>query len=261
MIFKKGDKVAFLNEAIQGIVVDYINDSHVLVNCKGLEIDVHASELIRITHIAKVDGKHQFPIEKEDRKIDEMPNLEKKSSDYQKLKIGDQVNFTSDTLSGTVIGINSADEYEVEIEDGFSIPANRLEIELVIIKDIELDEKGLRSKIKSDKSISKRPKSTPHSAPAEYREHHEFDLHIEDLTDNWRGMSNFEILTIQMSYFRNRLQEAFSNNEKFLVVIHGVGKGVLRKEIHNYLSQYPNLQFCDADAKLYGMGATEIRIY
>ena len=62
MVFAKGDKVSFLNEALKGVVIDYINDTHVLVEVNGLEMDVSASELIRITFIPKVEGKHLFPI-------------------------------------------------------------------------------------------------------------------------------------------------------------------------------------------------------
>ena len=64
MVFQKGDKVSFLNEALNGVVVDYINDSRVLVDCQGIEMDVSAQELIRITFIPKVEGKHIFPIKK-----------------------------------------------------------------------------------------------------------------------------------------------------------------------------------------------------
>ena len=150
MIFKKGDKVSFLNEPLKGIVVDYIDDSHVLVDCQGIEMDVSAQELIRITYIPKVEGKHVFPVKKEDRKIDELPDLEKKADDYSKLSVGDLVSFMSDSTKGKIVSILSDSEYEVEIEDGFTIPANRLEIEKIWVKDFEVDEKGLKSQIKKD---------------------------------------------------------------------------------------------------------------
>jgi len=260
MIFKKGDKVAFLNEPLKGVVVDYINDSHVLVDCQGIEMDVSAQELIRITYIPKVEGKHMFPVKKEDRKIDELPDLVKNANDYEKLSVGDQVSFMSDSTRGVIVDIISENEYEVEIEDGFTIPANRLEIEKIWVKDFEVDEKGLKNQIKKDlnKEIKRESKSNRESE--KFFSHHEIDLHIENLSDSWSGLSNFEIVTIQLSYFRKRLYRAFENNEEFLVVIHGVGKGVLKQEIDKYLSQFPNITVGPADVKLYGMGATEIRI-
>ena len=260
MIFKKGDKVAFLNEPLKGIVVDYIDDSHVLVDCQGIEMDVSAQELIRITYIPKVEGKHVFPVKKEDRKIDELPDLEKKADDYSKLSVGDLVSFMSDSTKGKIVSILSDSEYEVEIEDGFTIPANRLEIEKIWVKDFEVDEKGLKSQIKKDLNKETKQESKSNQEAQKFFSHHEIALHIENLTDSWRALSNFEIVTLQLSYFRKRLYQALENNEEFLVVIHGVGKGVLKEEIYKYLSQFPNITVGTADAKLYGMGASEIRI-
>ena len=70
---------------------------------------------------------------------------------------------------------------------------------------------------------------------------------------------SFEIVSIQLSSFRKRFNQALINNESFLVVIHGVGKGVLREEIYNYLRQFPGVEVGPADSKIYGMGASEIR--
>ena len=129
MVFNKGDKVAFLNEPLKGVVIDCISTSQVLVECKGIEMAVSVNEIIRITHIPKVDGKHIFPVKKADRSIDESPNLVRNASDYNKLKVGDFVNFMSDNSKGKVVAILSDNNYEIEIEAGFTIPANRLEIE------------------------------------------------------------------------------------------------------------------------------------
>ncbi len=71
MVFKKGDKVAFLNEPLKGVVIDCISSSQVLVECKDIEIAVSVNEIIRITHIPKVEGKHIFPVKKADRSINE----------------------------------------------------------------------------------------------------------------------------------------------------------------------------------------------
>ncbi len=61
------------------------------------------------------------------------------------------------------------------------------------------------------------------------------DLHIEKLTDNWKGLSNFEILTIQLSNFEKYYQLAIAHHQPNLIVIHGVGTGKLRNEIHEIL--------------------------
>ena len=104
------------------------------------------SEIIRITHIPKVEGKHFFPVKKVDRTIDESPNLDRNTSDYNKLKVGDLVNFMGDNSQGKVVAILPENNYEIEIEAGFTIPVNRLEIEKIWEQDIELDDKQLMSK-------------------------------------------------------------------------------------------------------------------
>ena len=96
MLYKKGDKIAFINEPLKGVVVDCISASELLVECKGIEMSVSVSEIIRITHIPKVEGKHIFPVKKADRSIDDTPNLDRNAADYCKLKVGDLVNFMGD---------------------------------------------------------------------------------------------------------------------------------------------------------------------
>src|SRR5688572_2245668 len=72
------------------------------------------------------------------------------------------------------------------------------------------------------------------------REHMEearsvIDLHIEKLTDNWQRMSNFEILTLQLKTFEKYYQLAIVHHQPSLIVIHGVGEGRLRDEVHELL--------------------------
>ncbi|GIR12435.1 MAG: hypothetical protein CM15mP23_10100 [Cryomorphaceae bacterium] len=48
---------------------------------------VSVSEIIRITHIPKVEGKHIFPVKKTDRSIDGFPNLYRNASDYKNSRL------------------------------------------------------------------------------------------------------------------------------------------------------------------------------
>ena len=259
MLYKKGDKIAFINEPFKGVVVDCISDSQVLVNCKGIEMSVSVSEIIRITHIPKVEGKHIFPVKKVDRTIDESPNLDRNTSDYNKLKVGDLVNFFGDNSQGKVVAILPENNYEIEIEAGFTIPVNRLEIEKIWEQDIELDYKQLMYQKMIDQNNNSNRVSKSHQDLSKLFHDHEIDLHIENLVESWNGLSNFDILSIQLSSFRKRFNQALVNNEPFLIVIHGVGKGVLRNEIFNHLRQFPDIKVSPADTNIYGMGASEIR--
>lgn len=87
----------------------------------------------------------------------------------------------------------------------------------------------------------------------------EIDLHIEQLVSDVRGLSNFEMLTIQLEAFGDALEEAIRNHQQSLIVIHGVGKGRLKEEIHAILRTIAEVEFFQHDWNpRYGYGATEI---
>lgn len=85
------------------------------------------------------------------------------------------------------------------------------------------------------------------------------DLHIEKLTDNWEGLSNFEILTIQLRNFEKYYQLAVAHRQPNLIVIHGIGTGKLRNEIHEILKTKKEVRtFANQYHHDFGFGATEI---
>lgn len=85
------------------------------------------------------------------------------------------------------------------------------------------------------------------------------DLHIEKLTDSWKHLSNFEILTMQLRAFEKYYDLAVSHHQKELIIIHGVGEGKLREEIHDILKLKREVKFfVNQYHHLYGYGATEI---
>lgn len=85
------------------------------------------------------------------------------------------------------------------------------------------------------------------------------DLHIEKLTDNWKGLSNFEILTIQLRYFEKYYQLALAHRQPNLIVIHGIGTGKLRNELHEILKTKKEVRtFANQYHPDFGFGATEI---
>lgn len=88
---------------------------------------------------------------------------------------------------------------------------------------------------------------------------YEIDLHIEKLVGNKGGLSNHDMLVIQLEAFEKALDIAISLQQQSMVVIHGVGKGRLKEEIHTILrsSMHVSHFLCDWNPR-YGMGATEI---
>ncbi|MEO8711499.1 MAG: Smr/MutS family protein [Parafilimonas sp.] len=85
------------------------------------------------------------------------------------------------------------------------------------------------------------------------------DLHIEKLSNDWKHLSNFEILTIQLKEFEKWYELAVAHYLPNLTVIHGVGIGKLRDEIHDILKTKKEVKtFVNQYHPRYGYGATEI---
>jgi DNA-nicking Smr family endonuclease len=89
----------------------------------------------------------------------------------------------------------------------------------------------------------------------------EIDLHIEELIDSHAGLTNSQILAIQLDKFESELSSSITNGIKKLIVIHGVGNGKLKQEITSILKSHNGISFHDASYKHYGFGATEVLIH
>lgn len=89
----------------------------------------------------------------------------------------------------------------------------------------------------------------------------EVDLHIGELLDDMRGMSNSEILNYQLNKFREVMEKYKGKREQKIVFIHGKGDGVLRKAVLDELKRkYPGCRYQDASFQEYGFGATMVTI-
>ena len=89
----------------------------------------------------------------------------------------------------------------------------------------------------------------------------EVDLHINELLDNPAGLSNKEIMDIQLDKVKNEMHSAIQSQAKRIVFIHGVGQGVLKQEVARLLkSKFPKYRFQDASFKEYGYGATMVML-
>lgn len=85
------------------------------------------------------------------------------------------------------------------------------------------------------------------------------DLHIEKLSNNWEHLSNIEIIGIQLSEFEKWYDLAVAHHQPSLIVIHGVGEGRLRDEIHDILKTKREVKnFINQYDPRFGYGATEI---
>jgi len=85
------------------------------------------------------------------------------------------------------------------------------------------------------------------------------DLHIEKLTDDWKHLSNFEILSLQLKTFEKYYHLALVHHLPSMIVIHGVGEGILRNEVHDILRLKKEVRtFVNQYDPRFGYGATEI---
>lgn len=87
------------------------------------------------------------------------------------------------------------------------------------------------------------------------------DLHIAELIDDLRGLSNSDMLNKQIDEFRKVMDENLKNHGKKIIFIHGKGEGVLRQAILKELKyRYKEHKYQDASFREYGYGATQITI-
>lgn len=178
-------------------------------------------------------------------------------------KIGDSVLVLDEDLSGVIKKI-SGDSITIETEDGFSLDFNTSEL----VKN--KSEKTLKSELFSHDNISavisekeepKRRKTEKVRVKDRYEPTMEIDLHINQLVKSSRGMSNHDMLTLQLETARRQLDFAINKRIQKIVFIHGKGEGVLKMELDYLFGRYNNIKFYDANYQKYGLGATEVYIY
>ena len=104
--------------------------------------------------------------------------------------------------------------------------------------------------------------ATPTPAAPVLAPPHEFDLHLEALRpDHKEELSNSAILRLQLDAFEDALSRALATNMHEIIFIHGMGNGVLRKELHRQLSRNKDIKFFeDARKEKFGFGATLVRL-
>ncbi|WP_025740181.1 hypothetical protein [Aquimarina pacifica] len=177
-----------------------------------------------------------------------------------KISIGDTVEVLDDPISGRVVAI-TASEVTIATEDGFDMTFDIREVVKVaqgemIIPSYEEVAKNLQEK-EVFKKKPKRPVQKPkeRSAPPM-----EVDLHVNKLVKSTKGMTNHDMVMLQLDTAKRQLDFAISKRIPKVVFIHGVGQGVLKEELKYLFGRYDNVRISEADYKKYGLGAMEIYI-
>ena len=81
------------------------------------------------------------------------------------------------------------------------------------------------------------------------------DLHIENLSNDFLAMTNFEIVQVQIKKCEDALINAINSNAQKLIIVHGIGEGVLKKEVHDLLSRFQLRYFVTVNG-----GSTEVML-
>lgn len=175
-------------------------------------------------------------------------------------EIGDKVSVLDDAIDGVVIKVNH-NEVTITTDDDFVMKF--MAEELVKIN------KGSLTNLFSSKSVSQVLSEKVEPAKRSFTKEKkskredfvlEVDLHIEKLVPSVKGLSNYDILNIQMDTAKGQLDFAIRNRMQKLVFIHGVGEGVLKSELEFMLGRYEQVSFQEASFQKYGFGATEVYI-
>ncbi|MCF6351134.1 MAG: Smr/MutS family protein [Flavobacteriaceae bacterium] len=167
-------------------------------------------------------------------------------------KIGDKVSVIDDTIIGEIIEIIHT-LITIKDENGFQYKYQYKEL----VKIFNFKESFIvnyKSFLKEEKSFETVKKSIKKQSVLEV------DLHIHQITESVKNWSNYEMLSKQLDYARQKLDFAIKNNIRNIVFIHGIGQGVLKRELYQLLKKY-KVEINDANYQKYGKGATEVYIY
>lgn len=186
------------------------------------------------------------------------------------MQVGNQIKVLNEAAEGKVVKIEGKTIY-VEI-DGFDFPYKAQD--LIVVED---DLESIRKKYLHHSPKHKSVKSADFKPQKELTEKEkieelgrvrgkrntkgilEFDLHIHDLLAKSSHMTPGEMLNYQLEYAVHCLEETIKKREPSLVFIHGVGKGVLKAELHKIIRAY-RFSYHDGFMQEYGVGATRVEL-
>jgi dsDNA-specific endonuclease/ATPase MutS2 len=171
------------------------------------------------------------------------------------IKVGDFVSVIDDVYQGVVVKIANG-LFSIDV-DGFVYDYNRTDLVKI---EKHLDNISVVTP-KDFNMQSNKNKKSKNSSKTSSQSKNIIDLHIHHLTSSERGMTKHDKLLLQLSTAKTKIDDAINNKNSKLIIIHGVGKGVLKNELIKLFNSYSNIEYYDASFQDYGQGATEIKIY
>ena len=176
--------------------------------------------------------------------------------------IGDEIVFINENLRGQVIGIKgdilvvNCLKLDLEVHKSEVIKINK-EVDNFYSKLMVVDGSFVFSQ---DNELNENEKKDlPIELKINISKNFELDLHIEKIIEKLDYIHPKEILQLQLNAFYRGIFEAKNLGIDYLVVIHGIGKGVLKRKIIEFLKENEAI-FFEADYNKYKGGAIEIKI-
>ncbi|WP_343485806.1 Smr/MutS family protein [Allomuricauda sp. d1] len=173
-------------------------------------------------------------------------------------KVGDKVAVLDDVIEGIVESIKGTDITIVD-QEGFPMQYDASQL-VKLGKSLRVTNHEV-AQVKSEKEVPRRKKNVISKKKERNAPKMEVDLHISKLTKSTRGMTNFDMLNLQLDTAKRQLEFAMRKRIQKVVFIHGVGEGVLKEELKYLFKKYDNVKFYDAEYQKYGLGATEVYIF
>jgi len=148
-------------------------------------------------------------------------------------KIGDKVKFIKSNDYGTIRSIISERKIQVEDSSKFLSVVNYNDI---IKFDFTTDNMQAYGNLEFNKDSSK-IKNNKNKELLNLNVI-KIDLHIENIDEDYHFMTNYEIVQKQLRNCESTLIKGLNSNANKIIIVHGIGEGVLKKEIHHLLNSY-----------------------
>ena len=166
-----------------------------------------------------------------------------------KFKVGDIIVFKHEKQCGTILKIVNG-KLLVKNSDGFEEIVSSNDIILYDENTDKVTAYGIDFDIKDDQIKKRKTKKNQRFSKVL-----KIDLHIELIIDYYKELENHEIVNIQLKKCENEIRKAMNTRIEKIIIVHGIGVGRLKKEVHQLLDQYNFRYYTSQDG-----GSTEVML-
>ena len=148
-------------------------------------------------------------------------------------KVGDKVKFIKSNDYGIIKSIISERKIQVEDSSNFLSIVNHNDV-------IKFDSSTDTLRAYGDLNINKDiiAKKMNKSIESTNLNVIKVDLHIENIDDDYLFLTNYEIVQKQLVKCERILLSALNSKTQRLIIVHGIGQGVLKNEVHKLLNRF-----------------------